>query len=83
MNSPKQQLHRKAPVRQKISDAISDPWVEEALAIAFGEYCFRLYGDSPAANDMKRQGAKEFMDVFLNLATEVKTPTPSLTPQLQ
>lgn len=84
MTSPKTRLMRVPVLRDSLANHLDNPLTEVVVEIAWAQYCLDLPTDNPMSNDLKRQGAREFIDVLLNIAKEQpliqKSPFPQLKP---
>lgn len=86
MTSPKNRLLKNKAKADKLAELLVDPQIEDALEIAFAHYCWALpNAESPAQSwnaNCKRQGAAEFMAIFLSIASESHSPAPARAPKL-
>lgn len=81
--SPKKEFLRDARSVKRHQNLVDDEHTRQFLMTAFNEYSWQLPGfESPLQSqdaNSRRKGAKEFIEVFLNLSRQPKTPHPDNT----
>lgn len=80
MISPKTRLLRDKSAAREMADLLSGPTAEHAVEVAWGQFCYDL--PTGPDSDLKRRGAKEFIDVLLSIATDKPPTPPSAIPRL-
>lgn len=81
--SPKQEFLRNAKRVKRHQNLVDDEDTRTFLLDAFNEYAFSLPGfESPLQSqdaNSRRKGAREFIDVFMNLSRHSKEISPDKT----
>ncbi len=82
MTTPKTRLLRDVIRATEIAKHLNGDVMEDAIETAWSEYCLGLPVTTPVESHFKREGAKEFIDVLLNIAKENVAPKKSQFPTL-
>lgn len=79
--SPKKVFLESQPIAEAHARRMEDPAIRSALLVAFNELCWRLptaeHPQQSWAANARREGAKEFIEIFLTLGNppEIRRPT--------